>query len=112
MRPMRAPAPANAGSPACYAWQTHPVRAVDVQNAEQCVIPTTEVVPGHRHRDWNIHTHHADLHLALELARKRPGTGEDTDAVAVAVGIVVDAPYCLAEVGHAYDDQYRAETES
>src|SRR4029453_16114229 len=56
---------------------------VDVLVAEERVLPPAEGVVGHRNRDRYIDADHADIHAALEGARRLAAAGEDGRTVAV-----------------------------
>src|SRR6201989_3576006 len=61
------------------------VRSVLVEIAEAGALPAAERVVGERHRNGEIHAHHADLYAIDEVAGGVPVAGEDGDAVAVLV---------------------------
>lgn len=48
---------------------------------------TSEGEEGERDRDGHVDAHHADLHLVLKLARRRPAGSEQRGAVTVGVGV-------------------------
>src|SRR5829696_4995040 len=73
--------------------EVHALDAMGMGVTEQRVLPATERVVGHRHRDRHVDADHADLHLVLELPRGATVVGEDRHAIAVRV--VVDQLYTL-----------------
>ena len=84
--------------------ELHSLRAVDVQIAEERLLPAAKREEGHGHRDGDVHPHHPHLHLVLEALRRRAGAGEDGGAVAV--GVRVDDREGLLERAGAEHDQH------
>src|SRR5215471_12874600 len=58
------------------------LRSVDVEVAEEGVLPAAERVVGDRHRDRDVDADHARLHVELELPRDAAVAREERDAVA------------------------------
>src|SRR3990172_6815958 len=59
------------------------IRPVLIEIAEAGALPAAEVVIGERHRNGEVHAHHADLHAIDEIARGVAVAGEDRNPVAV-----------------------------
>ncbi len=78
-----------------------------VEVAEARLLPAAECVIGKRHRDGEIHSHHADVHAAGEVARGVAVAGEDRDPVAVVV--LRGQPHGLLVVLGAHDREHRPE---
>src|SRR5256886_5030591 len=87
--------------------KAHRVGPVLVEVAEARALPAAEGVIGERHRDREIHAHHADVDSGREVAGGVAVAGEDGDAVAVVV--LGGKPQRLLVVLCAHDREHRAE---
>src|SRR5687768_7534750 len=81
--------------------------ALDVQVAEEGLVPAGEREPGHRGGDADVDADHAGVEVLLELAGGVAGTGEDARAVAV-WALSADGEG-FVEVGRADDGEDGAE---
>ena len=78
-----------------------------IEIAEGRALPATEGVIGDRHRDRHVDTHHADIHLRGEIARRVTVAGEDRHAIPVFM--VVGERETLMEALGAHHGEHGAE---